>query len=432
MEREKVIWKLFGKKLLSYKKLETGEIVSTGFLNPIVNRFRLIMMTFAQANFYKKYKGMGEWRGKRVANTFAPPVGSGAMYRAMKAIFKGSFFRHPYPIAMTFAVTYKCQCNCVHCSAGKHQKKGILELTTEEAKNVIDQSTDLGIAILAFTGGEPLLRSDIFELISYVNKKKIAPIMFTNGQYLTDENVEKLAEAGLYSLFVSIDSPYPEEHDKLRGMPGLYEIAIEGVKKAKAKGIFVGLSSYATRSSTEKEMYKKIHALAKELELHNVMLFDGVPTGNMLKNTSEVLTMPQREEIRAFSQDLFDREIIPPLSSQSWQNSIESYIGGIGCLAAHIQYYVSAYGEVTPCDFAPLSFGNIRDEPLKKIWKRMVHHPAYNHKSTYCRMQNAKFRHFYIDPIPNDASLPYDINKLPIVDYRKELIPEETQLSLQP
>ncbi|MGM0468294.1 MAG: radical SAM protein [Promethearchaeati archaeon] len=342
MAREKVIWKFFGKKLLSYKKLDSGEIIDTGLLNPLVNKFKLIMMTLAEASFYRKYKNMDKWRGHRVANTFAPPVGSGAMFRAMKAIVKQHIFRHAYPVAMTFAVTYKCQCNCVHCSAGKHQKKGFHELTTKEAKNVIDQSQDLGISIIAFTGGEPLLRPDIFDLIAYVNKKKTVPLLFTNGQYLTEENIDKLVESGLYSLFVSIDSPYPKEHDKGRRMPGLFNTAINGLKMAKEKGLFVGISSYASRSSTEKGMYKKIHSLAFKLGLHNVMLFDYVPTGNKLHDTRELLTPSQREEIRIFSQKLFDHEIIPPLSSQSWQNSIEAYIGGIGCLAAHIQYYISA------------------------------------------------------------------------------------------
>jgi MoaA/NifB/PqqE/SkfB family radical SAM enzyme len=267
------------------------------------------------------------------------------------------------------------------------------------------------------------LRQDIFELISYVNQKKTVPILFTNGLLLTQNNVNKLAKAGLYSLFVSIDSSLPDEHNKLRGVNGLFETAIEGIRRAKEKGIFVGLSSYATQSSTKKGEYKKLHEFAKELGVHNVMLFDGVPTGKILKDTSELLTTEQHEEIREFSQDIHNHKIVPPLSSQSWQNSIESYLAGVGCLAAYIQYYISAYGEVSPCDFTPLSFGNIREEPLKKIWKKMIHHPAYNHRVTSCRMQNAQFRYFYIDPIPDDATLPYNITNLPAVDYLKEEIP---------
>jgi MoaA/NifB/PqqE/SkfB family radical SAM enzyme len=421
MIRERIIWQVFGKRLISYKQLDDGEVVGNGFLNPFIDRFHLITMLITQTKFYNNYN-LGKWRGKRVANTFSPPIGGGPMVRAIKNVIRGKLLRHVRPIAMTFAVTYKCQCSCVHCSAGRHKKVNTPELSTEEAKRVIDESQKLGISILAFTGGEPLLREDIFELISYVNQKKTVPILFTNGLLLTQDNVDKLAKAGLYSLFVSIDSPLPEEHNKLRGMAGLFETAIEGIKQAKKKGIFVGFSSYATHSSTKEGNYKKIHKFAKELGLHNVMLFDGVPTGKILKDTSELLTPEQREEIREYSANINKNQVIPPLSSQSWQNSIESYLAGIGCLAAYIQYYVSAYGEVSPCDFTPLSFGNIRDMPLKQIWETMIHHPAYNHRVTPCRMQNARFRHFYIDPIPDDAVLPYSITHLPRVDYRKEVI----------
>jgi MoaA/NifB/PqqE/SkfB family radical SAM enzyme len=417
MEKEQVFLKLFGRNLISFKMLDDGEIIGTGILNPLVKKLRLLVMLILQAGFYKNYN-LGRWKGKIVPNTFAPPVGSRPQFRALRGLIKSHLLPWRVPIAMTFAVTYKCQCKCVHCSAGKHLRKDVKELTTKEAKKVIDDSQKLGITIMAFTGGEPLLREDIFELISHVDKRKTMPIMFTNGQFLTDENIDKLVEAGLYSIFVSIDSPIPEEHDNVRGMPGLFETAIKGLKKLKEKGVFVGLSSYAIRSNTEQGMYKKLHKFAQKLGVHNIILFDGVPTGNMLHNTDELLTWTLRDEIYEFSANIFKNKIVPPLSSQSWQNSIEANLAGIGCLAANIQYYVSAYGDVTPCDFTPISFGNIRNEPLKKIWIRMARHPAYNHRSTFCRMQHHRFRHFYIDPIPEDAKLPYSITKLPRVDYR--------------
>jgi MoaA/NifB/PqqE/SkfB family radical SAM enzyme len=91
-----------------------------------------------------------------------------------------------------------------------------------------------------------------------------------------------------------------------------------------------------------------------------------------------------------YSARIFRNSIIPPLSSQAWQNSVEENLAGIGCLAANIQFYVSAYGDVAPCDFTPLSFGNTRSESLKKIWKTMIDHPAYNHKTQFCRMETKK------------------------------------------
>ncbi len=422
MESERILWKLFGLKLVGFKKLDDGQIVGTGILNPIVKKLSIIPMIYLQARFYKQYDNLPRWKGKRVANPFAPPVGTLPQIRALKGLVKTHLFGKPFPVAMTFAVTYRCQCRCVHCSAGDHMRMDVEELSTQEAKKVIDDSQRLGVTIIAFTGGEPLLRSDIFELIAHVDQKKAMPILFTNGYLLTEENVDSLANAGLYTLFVSLDSPFPEEHDRLRGMSGLYRRAVRGIEMMKSKGVFVAISSYATRTGTSRGMYKKMYNLAQQLGVHNVILFDSVPTGNLLKDTSEMLTREQREEIMEYSAHIFQHSIIPPLSSQAWQNSLEGYLAGIGCLAGNIQFYVSAYGDVTPCDFNPLSFGNIRSEPLKNIWSKIVEHPAFNHRAQYCRMQHPKFRHFYIDPIPDGASLPYPIEKMERIDYLRESI----------
>lgn len=424
IQEEKVLWELFGKKLIAFKTLKYGEVVGTGILNPLLDKLKFFTMIISQADFYSSGE-VGYWRGHRVTNTFAPPVGSLPMIRALKDLVKTHLFHIPTPEAMTFAVSYNCQCHCVHCSAGNHARTDVPELSTAEAFKLIDDAQKLGITILAFTGGEPLMRKDIFKLIHHVDTNKTMPIMFTNGQFLTEENVDKLAKAGLYSIFVSLDSPYPEQHNALRGMPNLYESAIKGMIRAKEKGIFVGLSSYASRSGTNQKFYKKLYELASDLELHNFILFDCVPTGKIVKNTDEMLTPEQRQEIYKYSMNLYKKKAIPPLSSQAWQNSIEGNLAGIGCLAGNIQFYVTAYGDVAPCDFTPLKFGNIREEPLKKIWKKMNHHPGYSQLSTSCRMQNPRFRHAYIDLIPDDAILPYDIYKLPYVDYRRVSLKED-------
>ena len=149
-----------------------------------------------------------------------------------------------------------------------------------------------------------------------------------------------------------------------------------------------------------------------------VMMFDCIATGGLLHNTDVMLTPEQKEQIGKYNAHIFSHGIQPIFASQAWQNSLEGYLSGVGCVAGHLQYYVSAYGDVAPCDFTPLSFGNLREEPLKQIWKRVIRHPAYNHVSRRCRMQNHEFRRFYVDPIPDDAILPYPVEKLPRMDYR--------------
>ena len=386
-EAEQVLWKLFGVKMIAYRRDSDGQFVGTGLLNPLFDRLGLFTMFIAQVRFYSQYANLARWKGKKVANPFAPPVGSRPQMRAMKGLLKKYLLGRVDPLAMTYAVTYRCQCTCGHCSAARFVCRDTPELSTEEAKDLIDASQDLGICILAFTGGEPLLRADIFELIAHVNQRKAMPIMFTNGLLLTSENVQRLVDAGLYTVFLSLDSPSAEEHDRLRGIPGLFDRAVEGALKLKSKGVLLGISSYASRTGTSRGEYRATYELTRRIGAHTLLLFDDVPTGRQLTNTSEMLTDEQREEILAFTREIFDSKGMPSLSSQVWQNSLEGYLSGIGCLAANIQYYVTAYGDVTPCDFTPLSFGNIRKRSLKQIWRKLVAHPALPAQQSH--VQNA-------------------------------------------
>ncbi|MGA2977216.1 MAG: radical SAM protein [Spirochaetia bacterium] len=429
-EAEQVLWKFLGLKMIAYRREGDGQFVGTGLLNPLFDKLGLFTMLVSQARFYKKYTDLARWRGKRVANPFAPPVGSRPQLRAMKALLKKYLLGKVDPLAMTYAVTYRCQCNCGHCSAARFVRGDTPELSTDEAKDLIDASQDLGICILAFTGGEPLLRPDIFDLIAHVNQRKAMPILFSNGLLLTQENVERLVDAGLYTLFLSLDSPSAEEHDRLRGIPGLFDRAIEGALKLKSKGVLLGISSYASRTGTSRGDYRALYEVAQQIGAHTVLLFDDVPTGRQLTNTSEMLTDGQRAEILAYTREIFERKGVPSLSSQVWQNSIEGCLSGIGCLAGNIQYYVTAYGEVTPCDFTPLSFGNVRSSSLKQIWRGLVAHPAYRHASHICRMQHPDFRRCYVDAIPENASLPYCVGNLPCVDYRSQHAPRMERSSL--
>jgi MoaA/NifB/PqqE/SkfB family radical SAM enzyme len=415
---EQVLWKFLGANLLGYARNGDGQFVGTGLLNPLVDRLGLITMLVSQARLYGQYDDLARWKGKMVANPFAPPVGSRPQFRALKGLLRKYVLGRITPLAMTYAVTYRCQCRCAHCSAARFHRGDASELSTAEAKRLIDESLDLGICILAFTGGEPLLRQDIFELIAHVDQRKAMPIMFTNGQLLTPDAVERLADSGLYTLFLSLDAPSAEEHDRLRGIPGLFDSAIEGLERIREKGVLTGISSYASRTGTAAGAYRRMYALAKRIGAHTMLLFDSVPTGRQLRETREMLTEEQREEILSFTREIFARKEIPSLSSQVWQNSLEGYLGGIGCLAGNIQYYVTAYGDVTPCDFTPLSFGSVREEELGRIWERLVAHPAYSHTSNVCRMQHPGFRRCFIEPIAEEAQLPYPIGDLPCVDYR--------------
>jgi len=132
-----------------------------------------------------------------IFTTYQPPVPSPASMKLLGSHLSIQFDGHPLPTVCTLQVTTRCQANCVHCSAARHKRPDREELTTDEWKRVIRESEQLGVVTMVFTGGEPLLRPDIYELIDWVDKDEAITLMFCNGLLLNAENVAKLAKAGL-------------------------------------------------------------------------------------------------------------------------------------------------------------------------------------------------------------------------------------------
>jgi len=416
------IWSLGRFNVLGCTLSDTGDVRGTGVLGRFLRRLELPILLYFQWKLGRPYKNLARFRGKKVTYLIYPPTGSRSFYRTVKTILN-NYTRFLSPSAATLAVTYHCPCGCFHCSARRSVQKDRPELSTTEFKAVIDQCLDMGISVITFTGGEPLVRKDIFELIEYVDKKKAVTVLFTNGLLLDRETAQKLKRAGLYALFVSFDSDNAEEHNRCRGYDGIFEAAVAGVKNAQDAGLLVGLSSYCSRSNVEKGHHLRMHQLAQRLGLLTVLLFDAIPAGSLLRAEDVMLTPEQHRELADHTDRVLNQGVVPPLASQSWQNTMMGYLSGIGCFAGFIMLYITAYGDVAPCDFTPLSFGNIRNEPLREIWKKLIGHPAYAHRSIACRMQHPEFRKLYIDPIPEGSPLPYPMNKHVRLDYRKASAP---------
>ena len=107
------------------------------------------------------------------------------------------------------------------------------------------------------------MRKDIFDLIAHVDGDKATTSMFTNGLLLTDDVLDKLKSAGLYSLFVSLDSADAAEHDRLRKHPGSFQAAVDGIERALRKGMMACISSYSRRSNAKQRHYERIHKLGE-------------------------------------------------------------------------------------------------------------------------------------------------------------------------
>jgi len=355
--------------------------------------------------------------GKLIFTMYQPEIPSAPAMKILATRMMYDRTGHPRASTATLQITGKCQADCEHCSAARHMYKGRPDMTTEQWKGVIRQIEDIGVVNIVFTGGEPLVRQDIFELISWVRKDESNAMMFSNGLLLDDERVKKLTDAGLFAINVSLDSPNPEEHDKMRRVPGCFDKAVAGLQRAKDAGIIVGISTYATPERLRSGQVRQMVELAQSIGVHELTIFDVVPTGKLLQEeASNLLSDEDKDELMNLEEEWNAGRQFPHIITQAHVNGPR----GAGCYAGWFQFYLTAYGDMMPCDFTPLTVGNVNNEPLEVLWNRLASHPAYESRCNHCRMQDASFRAKYIDHIPESGPFPYplagtqDIDEMPM------------------
>lgn len=385
--------------------IEKGKIVGRAggclgdMLQPFVQQF------FQRLN---SLKVIAKVDGAHVYNIYNPPHPTPAGMRFLVRKVRMMIHKMAFPVTANLAITHKCQCQCIHCSADPFKDPTREELSVEEIKKVVDGALNLGASLVIYVGGEPLLREELYELIRYVDKSRAVAMIFTNGLLLTTENVRRLKEAGLYSMNISIDHSEAVLHDDFRKVVGCYEKAFQGARLAREAGILTGISTYATHENLKYGHLEKLLQIANSEGFHEVTIFDCIPSGKYLKDASKILTPSERKQVIALAKKYYETTPIG-VNAMALINSPL----GVGCYGAHSQFYMTAYGDINPCDFNPINFGNVRDMPIQEIWKKMVSHPDFNRRFPSCRMQSKAYRRKYIDPLPADPKLPIPIESIP-------------------
>lgn len=372
-----------------------------------------LLKNFFLNSFSQLYKYMDDQKPAYVGeqlvfSLYIPKIPSNAFNRIIKNhVIKGFFKLTGGPDAATLAVTQNCQAHCNHCSAYRRSNRPKKELTTSEWKNIIDKLISAGCYNITFTGGEPLLRKDIFELIQSVDKEKAIAQMFSNGYALDKKTAIKLKKSGLDCIHISIDSIDPSAHDKIRGVEGLFQKAVKGIKNCLDAGILVGISMIATPEAIKRGEIKRFIELGKKLNVHCVTFADPIPTGKWL-NKNPILSEKYHDFMQNLHIETNRRGIFPRIETMSYVNGPR----GAGCFGGINQLHITPHGYVTPCDLTPLSFGNVKKESIKEIWRKMRKHSEYKKNARSCRMQNPEFRHKYIERIPDATELPYPIEQI--------------------
>jgi len=397
-----------GVRLLTMKTWrDAGKKIRCELAGPLKARFEKQAEAFLAV--INSLKIIAEKNGKNYYNLYNPGMPTPPAMRHLERKLRTMAEKIVFPGTCTLSITPRCPCRCVHCSADRFVTEKRRELTLDELKSVVDQAVDLGVSNVVFTGGEPMVRQDLYDLIAHVDKTRAHVMIFTSGVLLTDKNVERLAAAGLDSLNVSIDADSAAQHDELRRMPGAFQKAFEGARRARAAGILTGISTYGSHETVASGSLEHILNMARDDGFHEVTIFDCVPTGKFLNAPHVRMGRKDIKRIRALADRVNASEHPMGITAQAKANA---YDGG-GCFGGFAQFYMTCYGDVNPCDFNPVTFGNVLAEPLEAIWRRIVTHPEYAPHRHACRMQSERYRAKYVEPIRGEERLPVHIDRLP-------------------
>lgn len=273
---------------------------------------------------------------------------------------------------ISWNTTNACNMYCKHCyrDAGA---KAADELNTDEGKTLIDQIAGAGFKIMIFSGGEPLMRDDIFTLVNHARERGLRPVFGTNGTLITGKVAQKLKDSGAMAMGISLDSTDPEKHDQLRATPGAWEGAINGMRACREAGL--PFQIHTTVMDWNMNEVEKLTDLAVEIGAIGHHIFFLVPTGRAVDIEEESLRAEQYEDLLQRimkKQGEINIELKPTCAPQFMR--IASQMGiktrfSKGCLAGISYCIISPKGIVQPCAYLNIPAGNVREKPFGDIWR---------------------------------------------------------------
>jgi heme b synthase len=288
------------------------------------------------------------------------------------------------PRIIAWEITRSCNLSCAHCRASAEFGHYAGELSLDQIKAVVDDIVTISNPIFILTGGEPLMRPDIWEIVDYVHEKGGMPVIGTNATLITDEIAAQMAEHRIPRISVSVDFPTAEGHDEFRGEPGCFDATIEGIKIAKRHG--VGVQINTTVTTLNAHLIDKIHDLAEGLGVDAFHIFMLVPTGRGEELLDKELPPEEYEKVLEWA---YERQKTSPLhfkptdaphyyriirqkaKAEGKKVTREEY--GLeamtrGCLGGITFCFVSHIGDIQPCGYFDMQLGNVKDRPFSEIW----------------------------------------------------------------
>lgn len=297
------------------------------------------------------------------------------------------------PFTIAWEVTRACAFACVHCRADAQHTRDPRELDTDESKKLIDRLADFGSPILVFTGGDPMMRRDLFELIAYATQKGLRCSLTPTATALpTIERLQKAHEAGIHRIALSLDAPDAATHDEFRQVDGSWQRTMDILRNAHAASLSVQVNT-----TVSKHNYQRLHEMVpfiQEVGAVQWSVFFLVPTGRAL--AEKMISAEEHEhifhwlydlsktapfDIKATAAPMYRRVAIERKRTEqdsgtpvTFQGAGFQYADGLNRPTRGVNdgngfLFISHIGEIQPSGFLPITAGNVRADDVVEVYR---------------------------------------------------------------
>jgi len=304
------------------------------------------------------------------------------------------------PMLVIWEVTQACDLACVHCRASAQSERSPAELTTEQGYRLLDEIRSFGDPLMVFTGGDPLKRPDLYDLIRYSVKIGLRTNVTPSATpLLTAEAIESFQAAGIARMAISLDGPDAATHDEFRGIPGTFDRAMFALRHARDIGLDTQLQTTVTRRNMAR--LPEVAEIAKEVRTRMWSLFFLIVTGRA--EEGDDLLAPEYEQVFEFMYELSKTAPFGVKTTEAMHyrryvaQRIKAEHGatenpnakGVAWRTAGVSdgkgfVFVSHTGEIFPSGFFPVSGGNVLNDSLTDI---------YRHSDLFLTLRDTSQRH---------------------------------------
>jgi pyrroloquinoline quinone biosynthesis protein E len=329
-----------------------------------------------------------------------------AVYRVARGFFRGLVLRKNTLRTIDILPTLDCQATCSMCSVARFRRGQDGLLTGADYEAVADQGARLGAVSVAFLGGEPLLAENICELIRTFDSRGFFVSLVSNGIAVTADYAARLRAAGLDAIYFGLESVDEDVNDRLRGYPGQCRKVLDAARICKAHGLLVGISTVFVPGETDRLLKLINYCRDNDLRVFLAMLARVGAAKDMAGAAED-----SYEEVMALLRQ-------HPHVTVDWACS---YFLRPRCSAGKEKLAITCYGDVLGCCLNHISFGNVQEEPLSRVWQRAMKFSAFRTETDRCLAAfDIGYRERFMAPIAAIGQSPVPYGDHPAIDPATE------------